>query len=142
MTGQPIIASQGGVQVSLPVNGEITITIKAAAYPMVGAHWRDQLTGTNRLKWGNIYVDDDKDAKRLNRRIAMDQWGKLYRGETGNNLDECPGAMFVWDGEEQTAHVQPCDARSNQDLGRDMYNALYKAFGFKMAWYKVEFDFL
>ena len=103
--------------------GVIRITIQVSAYPMVAEHWRQQLTGNNSRKWGKIYIDPLPGAREERRSIALAPFGSLYKGETGNNNDECPGAMFIWESQEP-AHVQPSDARSNQEFGIDLYYAL------------------
>jgi hypothetical protein len=132
--------------------GVIKVTIQTSAYPMVGDHWRQQLTGANAKKWGRIYIDPDPTAKQQRRSIALGPFKGLYRGEVGNNNDECPGAMFIWETRD-TAHVQPCDAKSNQDFGRDLYRALEnrvlketvsgppKPIQERMAWWEVRFEF-
>jgi hypothetical protein len=76
--------------------GVITVTIQRCAYPMVAEHWRQQLTGRNKRKWGKIYIDPDPGAKRVRRSMALAPFEGLYKGEIGNNNDECPGAMFIW----------------------------------------------
>ena len=121
--------------------GVVEATISTRAYPMVGDHWKSQLSGMNAKKWGWIAIDPDRVAKRDRRREALGPWGNLYAGEVGNNLDECPGAMFMWQTNEP-AHVQPCDARSNQEFGRDLYFALRAAIPGPMGWWQVRFAFL
>lgn len=121
--------------------GVVEATIDLAGYPMVGHHWREQLTGTNAAKWGRIFVDPSPTEKNARRKDALGPFGTLYKGEKGNNLDECPGAMFVWE-TNRTAHVQPVDARANQDLGRDLYFALKRAIPGPMAWWEVRFRFV
>lgn len=129
------------IRVTPPSGGVVQVEIGVQGYPMVGLHWKEQLTGANLRKWGRIYIDDDPSAKRARRRLALYPFGRLYAGEVGNNLDECPGAMFVWENQDQVAHVMPCDARANQDLGRDLYNALRAAIVGPMGWYEVRFSF-
>ena len=115
-----------GVTATIITPGIVEVNISAAAYPMVGLHWKRQLTGRSAAKWGRIFIDPSPTERNSRRREALRPFGNLYRGEVGNNLDECPGAMFVWE-THQESHVQPCDARSNQDLGRDLYHALRRA---------------
>jgi hypothetical protein len=86
------------------------------------------------------------------RSMALPPFGSLYKGEKGNNLDECPGAMFIWD-TQKTAHVQPCDALANQEFGRDLYFALAhrvlhetgpcprSQLKRRLAWWEVQFVF-
>ena len=133
--------------------GVIKVTIEVAAYPMVAEHWRQQLTGQNKRKWGRIYIDPDPTAKKDRRSIALAPFKGLYKGEVGNNNDECPGAMFIWETQE-TSHVQPLDAFSNQSFGRDLYRALEREvmratapwqstpIHKRMAWWEVQFAFV
>jgi hypothetical protein len=103
--------------------GVIRVAILSTGYPMTADHWKQQLTGKNAAKWGKIYIDPAPGATEERRSIALAPFGSLYRGEKGNNLDECPGAMFIWETQE-IAHIQPRDAVSNQEFGRDLYFAL------------------
>jgi hypothetical protein len=133
--------------------GVIRVTVLLPGYPMVAEHWRQQLTGTNGAKWGKIYIDPAPGAKEERRSIALAPFGSVYRGEKGNNLDECPGAMFIWETQEP-AHVEPCDAISNQEFGRDLYYALrhrilhdtgpcpVSQVKKRMAWWEVRFSFI
>ncbi len=132
--------------------GVISVTILTTAYPTVGEHWRQQLTGKNLRKWGRIYIDPAPGEADERRSMALAPFGKLYKGEVGANIDECPGAMFIWETQE-IAHGHPTDARSNQDLGRDLYHALcsrVKAetgpckrseLKSRLAWWEVRFSF-
>jgi hypothetical protein len=131
---------QKNITTRLAAAGVIEVTIKTSAYPMVGEHWRSQLTGRNARKWGWIAIDPDKAERAKRRKVALEAFQGLYEGEVGNNNDECPGAMFMWQS-NHVAHVQPCDARSNQDLGRDLYFALRKAIPGEMGWWQVRFKF-
>lgn len=132
--------------------GVIAVTVQTSAYPMVAEHWKRQLTGKNKAKWGRLFIDPDPTAKRERRSIALAPFAGLYKGHTGNNNDECPGAMFIWETQE-VSHVQPCDAVSNQEFGRDLYRALEHAvlkatptdprpIKDRMAWWQVEFSFV
>ncbi|WP_156955227.1 hypothetical protein [Polaromonas glacialis] len=135
-----------------PEPGVINVTILVPAYPTVAEHWRQQLTGANLKKWGRIFIDPAPGAAGERRSLALAPFGSLYKGQAGANLDECPGAMFIWDSQEP-AHVHPTDARSNQDFGRDLYFALLhrvlsetgpcKRMELKnrMAWWEVRFAF-
>jgi hypothetical protein len=89
--------------------------------------------------------------------VRMARWEKYVRTvrpepEVGANIDECPGAMFIWESQEP-ADAHPTDARSNQDLGRDLYFALRHRvlaetgpcerteLKNRMAWWEVRFSF-
>ncbi len=135
-----------------PEPGLIVATVSVSAYPTVGEHWRQQLTGRNLKKWGRIFIDPAPGAAGQRRSIALAPFGSLYKGQVGANIDECPGAMFIWETQEP-AHAFPTDARSNQDFGRDLYFALrhrvlsetgpcrrseLKA---RLAWWEVRFAF-
>lgn len=39
------------VSASIGPAGVVVVTIDVASYPMVGPHWREQLTGKNARKW-------------------------------------------------------------------------------------------
>jgi len=132
--------------------GVIKVTIQTSAYPMVGEHWQQQLTGSNKKRWGRIYIDPDPEAKAQRRSIALGPFKGLYKGQVGNNNDECPGAMFIWE-TQTTSHVQPSDAKSNQEFGTDLYRALEHrvlsethsgpptSIKKRMAWWEVQFEF-
>jgi len=135
--------------------GILLCTIRTDAYFMVGAHWKQQLTGHNATQWGRIYMDPDRKAKDRRRREALADWRGIYAGHKDINLDECPGAMFIWE-KPTTAHVEPLCAVSNQEFGRDMYAALHEAVktamiksgtwegrpkGY-MGWWEVRFAFV
>jgi hypothetical protein len=119
---------------------------------MVAEHWRQQLSGKNKSKWGKIYIDPDPAAKQQRRSIALAPFAGLYKGVPANNNDECPGAMFIWETQE-TSHVLPVDAIANQAFGRDLYRALErevlratsdqppKPIRERMAWWEVRFSF-
>lgn len=101
--------------------GVIEVTIAVAAYGQAGRHWRDVLVGPNHGGFGRIFIDRfDTDERR---RSACSTLRPYYRGEKGANLDECPGAMFVWEGDRE-ADVEPIDAIDNQTLGRALMHAL------------------
>jgi hypothetical protein len=140
------------IQTETVAPGVIQVTIQTSAYPMVGEHWRRQLSGANRKRWGKIFIDPDPKAKAQRRSIALGPFRGLYKGAVGNNNDECPGAMFIWE-TQRPSHVQPSDAKSNQDFGRDLYRALEhrvlketgslppKPIKERMAWWEVRFEF-
>jgi len=113
--------------VSAPIGpaGVVVVTIDVASYPMVGQHLREQLSGRNARKWGRIYIDPDKAECKRRRDDALAAFRGLYKGEVGNNCDECPGAMFYWDGPAYPAHVQPLCAY--------MYGWLLRGKGFVMV---------
>jgi hypothetical protein len=50
--------------------------------------------------------------------------GDWYKGTEGGNMDECPGAMFIWPFSLQEPDVEAVDAVDNQKLGRDLGRAL------------------
>ena len=140
--------------------GVILCRIRWQFYGQAGQHWKDQLSPPNLKKWGQIYIDANKTEQDINRRDAL--WpnrespaGRTSQQKleaTATNLDECPGAMFVWE-TRALADVQPLCAQSNQELGRHMYNALagavkramVKPATFKrrdMQWFEVVFKFV
>jgi hypothetical protein len=121
--------------------GVVNVTINVPAFPMVGAHWRDQLSGPNARRWGKLFIDPDKEECEERRRDALNSFRGLYGGEPANNLDECPGAMFYWDGPEYPAHVQPLCASDNQALGRELYRVLRKTIPGDLSWWQVVFQF-
>jgi hypothetical protein len=139
--------------------GVIKCRINWQRYGMVGEHWKNQLIGTNRQKWGKIYIDADEREQAINRRDALwphkestaNRTRKQKREAAATNLDECPGAMFVWESREP-ADVEPVCAQLNQDFGRDLYfalagavqRAMVKPTRFRrrdMQWFRVEFEF-
>lgn len=143
---------QQNIRVVNSAPGVISVTVQMSAYPMVAEHWKQQLTGRNKAKWGKIYIDPDPASKRERRSIALAPFTGLYKGQIGNNNDECPGAMFIWETQE-VSHVQPCDAVSNQEFGRDLYRALEcvvlkatatdpRPIKERVAWWQVTFGFV
>jgi len=146
----------GNITARVVTPGVLFCEIRTAAYFMVGEHWRDQLTGRNARKWGRIYIDPSKTEKKLRRRGNLADWRGMYKGNQAVNCDECPGAMFMWDGKEFDSHVEPLCAVSNQAFGSDLYWALYRAIKTAMikdgkwagrrasfmGWWQVKFGFI
>ncbi len=132
-------------------DGIIHVTIVTAAYPTAGDHWRQQLTGSNLRKWGRIFIDPDPHEAKERRSMAIGPLQGLYKGQPAANIDECPGAMFIWETDE-IADPMPVDAKSNQQLGIDLYHALcrevmkqkgckYKEVRGHLTWWEVRFAF-
>jgi hypothetical protein len=121
--------------------GVITLTIVTAAYGDAGEHWRRVLDKPSHGGYGRIYVE--RAGARARRRDACWELSGLHRGNPACNLDECPGAMFIWANADVAAHVEPLDADANQRLGRAMGAALrpFKQVTPKDLW-EVEFRFL
>lgn len=103
--------------------GVVEVTIPVAAYGQAGAHWRRVLGGPNHRGYGRIYIQ--RFGANQRRYLSCYELRDYYRGEKGANLDECPGAMFVWSGMKE-ASVEAIDAIDNQALGRDLGAALRK----------------
>ena len=101
--------------------GVVEVTIRAAAYGQAGAHWRQVLGGANHNGYGRIYIQRHGTNQR--RYLSCYELRDYYKGERGANLDECPGAMFIWSG-GRVAHVEALDAIDNQKLGRELGAAL------------------
>lgn len=135
-----------------PAPGVIELTVQTNAYHMVGEHWRKQLTGQNARKWGRIYIDPQVGEVAARRRDALWEIRGLNHHDSATNLDECPGAMFIPE-TNAISHVEPVDALSNQEFGRDLYLAIRQAIqeapGPKpvkldratMGWWQVKFRF-
>lgn len=130
-----------GVTASKPTNGKLTLTINVRTYGVTGLHWKEQLSGSNRDKWGKIYISGDAELTKMNRSIATGHAKGLFKGYPVD-IDECPGAMFMWDGPEQQAHDVATDRSSNRALGSAIRHALRSAIDGPMAWYQVEFEFV
>lgn len=105
-------------------NGVVTVTIVTAAYGDVGQHWKCVLDKPNNGGYGKIYIQREGAAKR--RYEACANMRGLHAGNPGANLDECPGAMFIWSNQEKEADVEALDAEANQRFGRDLGYALKK----------------
>ncbi|MGE3109491.1 MAG: hypothetical protein AB7G11_10515 [Phycisphaerales bacterium] len=122
-------------------DGVIVVTIVTAAYGHAGQHWRDVLDKPNHGGYGKIYIQRDGASQR--RRIACWELSGLHAGNPAANLDECPGAMFIWSNQHKEPHVEPLCATANQKLGRDLGAHLRK---FKQATpadlWEVKFRFL
>jgi hypothetical protein len=132
--------------------GKARITIRVSVYPQVGRHWKEQLTGPNRMKWGRIYIDPSKEAAIERRSDAMWEHGPAMVKGLHVNRDECPGAMFIWETQE-TADVEELCATDNQKFGRELYHALRETLlplqvvapregKNRLGWWEVVFRFL
>lgn len=105
------------------IPGVVEVTIESAKFGQAGAHWRRVLRGRDHGGYGKIYIQRFGANRR--RYLACAELRDYYRGEVGANLDECPGAMFIW-ATAKEAHVEPIDAIDNQHLGRQLGAALRK----------------
>ena len=133
--------------------GVVQVTIRSAAYPQVGEHWRRVLSGNNTQRWGRIWTDPDAQAADERRADAMWEEGQSTRGMPHANRDECPGAMFIWETQE-ISDVEVCCASANQAFGRDLYNALRplirqqnknyvdRRYRNRLSWWEVKFNFI
>jgi hypothetical protein len=101
--------------------GVLEVTILASAYGQAGTHWRQVLSGPNQGGYGRIYIQ--RYGANQRRYLSCYELRDYYRGNKGANLDECPGAMFIWTA-AKPAHVEAIDAIDNQTLGRAMGLAL------------------
>lgn len=120
--------------------GVLQVLIRASAYGQAGAHWRKVLEGFNHNGYGKIYIQR-YGANQRRYQNCYDLAG-YYKGCAGANIDECPGAMFIWT-TMKAADVEAIDAIDNQALGRDLGNKLrqYKQKDEKDLW-EVQFRFL
>jgi hypothetical protein len=100
--------------------GFVEITIEAARYQEAGAHWKRVLSKSNNGGYGRIFIQ--RHGANWRRYVNCYDWRGMYRGEPAN-IDECPGAMFVWQADKE-ASTEPVFAHNNQALGRDMGLAL------------------
>lgn len=101
--------------------GVVQVVIRIADYGQAGEHWRDALEGPNHNGFGKIYIQRFGANKR--RYENCYDLSFYYRGCAGANIDECPGAMFIWTSDKD-ADVEAIDAVDNQKLGRELGNAL------------------
>lgn len=101
--------------------GVLDVVILASAYGQAGEHWRDVLGKPNHGGYGRIYIQRHG-ANRRRYENCYDLAG-YYRGCAGANIDECPGAMFIWTSAKE-ADVEAIDAIDNQALGRALGNKL------------------
>ncbi len=97
--------------------GVIEVTIATSHYGQAGAHWRQVLEGPDHQGYGRIFIQRFGANRR--RYLNCYPYRGYYKGEKGANLDECPGAMFIWTGYRE-ADVEAIDAIDNQTLGRDL----------------------
>ena len=97
--------------------GVVEVTIPVRDYGQAGQHWCEVLGGPNHGGYGRIYVQRYGANRR--RYESCYELRDYWRGNKGANLDECPGAMFIWTG-FKAAHVEAIDAIDNQKLGRDL----------------------
>jgi hypothetical protein len=121
--------------------GVAEVTVRCSAYPQVAKHWQTQLTGARARQWGRIWIDPSSKEAKERRKDALWQAGESSRGLPGFNLDECPGAMFIWQ-TQKIAHTELCCATQNQAFGRELYWALRAALGKQMGWWEVRFVFV
>lgn len=99
-------------------HGVVTVTINTAFYGDAGKHWRDILDKPNHGGYGRIFIQRDGADQR--RKDACWELKGLHAGNPAANLDECPGAMFIWSNSYKAADVEPLCATANQSLGRDI----------------------
>ncbi|MFA6966184.1 MULTISPECIES: hypothetical protein [Bosea] len=109
-----------GVTAQETMLGIVDVTIRVAAYEEAGEHWKRVLSGPRHGGYGRIFIQ----RYGINRRRYLNcyDWRGMYRGQPAN-IDECPGAMFIWQGKKE-ASTEPVFAHNNQRLGRDMGWAL------------------
>lgn len=101
--------------------GLVQVIIRVSDYGQAGEHWREVLEGPQHNGYGKIYIQR-YGANRRRYENCYDL-SSYYRGCTGANIDECPGAMFIWTSDKE-ADVEAIDAVDNQKLGRELGNAL------------------
>ena len=102
--------------------GLIEVTILASFYGQAGEHWRRTLNGPNHNGYGRIFIQ--RHGANQRRYWHCYEPGGWYKGEKGGNMDECPGAMFIWPYSLKEPSVEAIDAMDNQKLGRDLGQAL------------------
>jgi hypothetical protein len=101
------------------VPGVVEVVIHYRAYGDAGQHWKKVLGRANH-GYGQIYIERfGADARRRDNIWPMKG---LYKGQPAD-LDECPGAMFIWTGDEE-ASVEPVFYFNNRALGSDLGYAL------------------
>ncbi|MGH7202057.1 MAG: hypothetical protein ACREJB_15745 [Planctomycetaceae bacterium] len=125
------------IQVKLAAPGVIEVRIRAIAYGQTGRHWKQQLSGKNAQKWGRLFIDPDPREVKTTRKMATWEQRGSFKG-CYLDQDECPGAMFLFDGpgEEGFSHVEWVDSWSNQKMGRELYWALRAFFLARMKPHK------
>lgn len=101
--------------------GVVQVRILTRVYGQAGKHWRRVLGGPNHGGYGRIFIERTG-ANQRRYENCYDSRGD-YRGNPAINLDECPGAMFIWTGSKE-ADVEPICAVDNQKLGRELGHAL------------------
>jgi len=102
--------------------GVVEVLIHVAPYGQAGAHWRRVLAGSSHNGYGRIFIQRfGANQRRYWHCYGPGDW---YKGERGANMDECPGAMFIWPYSLKDPSVEAVDAVDNQRLGRDMGQAL------------------
>lgn len=101
--------------------GVITLQIVTGVYGQAGQHWKSVLNGPNNGGYGKIYIDRKGASTR--RRWHTADLHSYYQKVPAINIDECPGAMFIWT-TAKMVDVEAVDAIDNQKLGRDMGLAL------------------
>ncbi|MEM5387780.1 hypothetical protein VSR68_29890 [Paraburkholderia phymatum] len=110
-----------GVSVKEVRPGFLEIKILSSAYGEAGAHWMRTLSPPENGGYGRIFIQRfGANKRRYWHCYGPKDW---YKGESGINQDECPGAMFVWTSGKY-ASVEAVDAIHNQSLGRDLGLAL------------------
>ena len=102
--------------------GVIQVTITTAGYGLTGLHWQRVLGTANHNGYGKVYIQRFG-ANRRRYEACYDLRG-YYKGLPSVDIDECPGAMFIWSGPKFEAHTEPVDAFSNRALGSDLSRAL------------------
>ena len=111
------MSSQKSIKTQEIRPGVIRLTILTSAYGQAGLHWKQILDKRDHGGYGKIYIQRFG-ANQRRYWSCYEQRGD-YKGNAGANLDECPGAMFIWTG-MKVADVEALDAIDNQKLGREM----------------------
>lgn len=97
-------------------DGVVEVTILTSFYEEAGEHWRRVLSGPRHGGYRRIFIQRDGANRR--RYLACYDLRGFYIAQPVN-IDECPGAMFIWE-TKKDASIQPVLAINNQQLGRDM----------------------
>lgn len=102
--------------------GCVEVVIRASAYGQAGQHWQKVLSGPDHHGYGKIFIQRyGANQRRYWHCYGPGDW---YKGTEGVNMDECPGAMFIWPFSLKEPDVEAVDAVDNQRLGRDLGSVL------------------
>jgi hypothetical protein len=101
--------------------GVVQVLIHTHVYGQAGEHWKQRLNGPNHGGYGRIFIQR-YGANQRRYQHCYDLKG--YYVGSGADIDECPGAMFIWPFTDKEVSTEAIDAIDNRSLGSALGLAL------------------